>query len=120
MSITVIYSAKETTLTIDVPRRSEPLVLMRMLSDGRPERAESLRSGDASKVVVGPGVFALLSNDVQVSAAASSAEDFHVSSVENKDDPPDQPRMTKMFDREIVRAFIKTAGVKGGGIPGRG
>ncbi|HMG23713.1 MAG TPA: hypothetical protein VK607_20405 [Kofleriaceae bacterium] len=92
---------------------------MRMLSDGRPERAESLRSGDASKVVVGPGVFALLSNDVQVSAAPSSAGGFHVSSVENKDDPPDQPRMTKMFDRAIVRAFIKTAGVKGGGMPGK-
>jgi hypothetical protein len=111
MKITVIYACKPTTLTIVTSNAADSLRLLKMGSDGQPVTVCALRPGVKTAVSVDPGVYKVMTDAVRVTPDATSlSSDITVMAIDNKDDPPpDQPKMTIMFDKVALRTFLVDA-----------
>lgn len=110
MMITVIYACKPTTLTIVTPNAADLLRLLQMASDGSPTTVCTLRPGVENIVPVNAGVFKVMTDAVRVTGDLQDPGDLSVDAIDNKDDPPpDQPKMTIMFDPSLLRTFLVDA-----------
>lgn len=102
MPITLIYTARQMNLTIDLSGVPAPLDIVQMGDDGLDAASRSLSPGTDGvipvspgvfKVRVGPGVFKVKSDQVRVTADTTDPQAFLATTVETKDPPPDPPML---------------------------
>ena len=93
MTITLIYLARRTNLTIDASGVSAPLDIARMGDDGRPTETQALRPKVKNVIPACPGLF-MECKAVSVSADTADPRVFLAIEVETKDPPPDPPKAT--------------------------
>ena len=118
MTITLIYTARQTNLTIDASGVTGRIELERMVLKGEPPDRKQLRSQEKNRIPVGPGVYKV-SPGVTVTADIEDPQAFVAMEVETKDPPPTQPKFTVAMakarlskfsvDEEELHAFIADA-----------
>lgn len=108
MKITLIYTARQTNLTIDASGASGPLEFARMGPKGEALDKKQWSSGPKEPIrlgPIGPGVYKVTAI-VKVTGDITDPQAFVVmNEVETKDPPPDQPKVTLAMAKDKLGKF---------------